>query len=196
MFILVNTTTDEYDKVLEAEVLDTDDLVSERISSKDLLQLMKSIPDLKIEGTEFDSDFGRIFYTRNRFGNSYYRVSDNYGVIIKKRNGGTARVYFEVFVYKKGVEGHIYTFKTPEHNDEYVDFNFKEVGNKYFVIDVSAMDKHYYGEDGEEYFDLTIILDISYKPVKEVRRDKEYVISKYAYTWGYSDKKLVPFLEN
>ena len=191
MFILVDAYTDSLGKVMSLEILDTDDLVVETITPKELYELFVDVPNLTIKGVNYFPESKRLGY--NVSGGSYHEVSDNYGVITRRVNGGRGDTYFRVSVYKKGVSEPIYGYKTPEKPYDYLNFDFTDLDNKCFVIDISVTDKHYYGEDREEYLSLIVIIDTSVSPVKEVRKDPDYVISGYASYWSYNNGELVPY---
>lgn len=196
MFVLVNGRKYSNGNLI-FEVLDTDDLVSETVTAKELADLYKSVPDLKIKGVTFSTNDNRFRYAGNEYGSEYKKVSDDYGVVTHRRNGGTARVYYEVCLYKRGMSAPIYAFETPESYYDYLNFSFRDLDGRYFVFDINVVDKHYYGEDREEYLCCCTIVDISDPSnVNVIRRDGRYTEVTYADSWEYQDGKLEAYVRD
>ena len=94
---------------------------------------------------------------------------------------------YNIDVYRRGVNKPIFSTKTPNSGMNYLTFNVDSFDNKYLVIDISGTDKHYYGEDREEYLGLTIILDVTGETVKILRQDTIWDIDNDRNRYLYKD---------
>ena len=191
MYILIATETIMDKKTYY--ILDTDDLSITKCDKSYIVNLLMKYPQISVKNLEMlnESDDIKLRTKSFPYGKGTMEMfSKNYLFTAHKLERYGSKYRLEV--YKLGVEFPIFTTVTPNSRMDYLTFNVQSFDDKYLVIDASGMDKHYYREDREEYFGITIILNVTSEEVKVLRQDKTWDIEDSRNFYAYENGIMNP----
>ena len=191
MFRLINTAKN-FDNTKTYYILDFTDLSVSELKKSDLVFLFKTNPEIDIDGVSYRIDEDRDIISAKSYpygGSDYEPIGDNFLLTYHKleRYGSS----YSYKIYKKGISKPIFKSNTPKSNMNYLTFNTQNFDDKYLAIDISGVDKHYYREDREEYFGITVILDVTSDNIKVLRKDENWDIEGDRNYYNYQDGKML-----
>lgn len=111
-----------------ASILDTDDMTITTVKRKELEELVKRLPNIKIQGLKINNGFiSQFFYDRR----ADYKIKNDYCLIVRYYTQGGN--YCKCYLYRKGIEGALISWETPKY--EYYDWEFDiEIQGKNILV--------------------------------------------------------------